>query len=557
MVLKRKVLVVEDSVINRTMLGAILSSEYEVFEAENGEEALAVLKEHHEAISLILLDIMMPVMDGYTFLSIMKAEPAYTSIPVIVTTQSDSEEDEIAALAHGASDFVAKPYRPKVILHRVASIIHLRETAAMVNLFKYDRLTGLYSQEFFYQRVRETLLRNPDRDYDIICTDIENFKLINDIFGVSEGDELLRNTADCFKECIAENGICAHFNADHFGCLRERRSDYFDAFFIQAEKAINARFNTKSILLKWGVYAVTDRSVSVEQMFDRAFLAIRTIKGCYGKHYAFYDDALRGKLLREQSITDSMESALAEGQFDIFLQPKYSVFGQKLAGAESLVRWVHPEWGVMSPAEFIPLFEQNGFITKLDQFIWDKTCETLREWLDKGYPSIPVSVNVSRADIYQADIADILIRMMRKYDLPCSSMPLEITESAYTENPEQIVDTVGHLRRLGFIVEMDDFGSGYSSLNMLNTMPLDVLKLDMQFIQSELIKSVDKGILPFVMEIARFLNLIVVAEGVETKEQLERLQEIGCDYVQGYYFAKPMPRLAFETLLKDLSAQTI
>lgn len=222
-----------------------------------------------------------------------------------------------------------------------------------------------------------------------------------------------------------------------------------------------------------------------------------------------------------------------------------------MAGAEALVRWNHPEWGMQSPAEFIPLFEKNGFITKLDQFVWDRACAALQSWDEKGYPAISVSVNVSRADIYNADIADILIKTVRKYRLPPSRLHLEITESAYTENPKQIIDTVGRLRELGFVIEMDDFGSGYSSLNMLNQMPLDVLKLDMKFIQVETAKPVNQGILRFIMGLARWMNLSVVAEGVETREQLVRLREIGCDYVQGYYFAKPMPCGEFEALLNE------
>ena len=193
MISQKTILIVEDNPMNREMLRAILETEYQVLEAENGKDALDILRQYGEGVSLILLDIVMPVMDGYTFLSVFRAESAYSSIPVIVTTQNDGESDEVAALAHGATDFVAKPYKPKIILHRVANIIKLRETAAMVNLLQYDRLTGLYSKEFFYQRVKEQLLRNPNRKYDVICSDIESFKLINDVFGIPAGDRLQRS----------------------------------------------------------------------------------------------------------------------------------------------------------------------------------------------------------------------------------------------------------------------------------------------------------------------------------------------------------------------------
>ena len=286
---------------------------------------------------------------------------------------------------------------------------------------------------------------------------------------------------------------------------------------------------------------------------DRANVAsnISMSESGYLKGCVFYTELERHQLLKEQTLENAMEGALQSEEFLVYLQPKIRLSDGRAVGAEALVRWKSEEYGLIPPDEFIPLFEKNGFITKLDQFVWDRACAALQSWDEKGYPAISVSVNVSRADIYNADIADILIKTVRKYRLPPSRLHLEITESAYTENPKQIIDTVGRLRELGFVIEMDDFGSGYSSLNMLNQMPLDVLKLDMKFIQVETAKPVNQGILRFIMGLARWMNLSVVAEGVETREQLVRLREIGCDYVQGYYFAKPMPCGEFEALLNE------
>lgn len=548
---RKKILVVEDNALNRSLLCQILSADYDVEEAENGQEALGVLRQFGEGISLILLDIIMPVMDGYTFLSIMKADPSYSSIPVIVTTQNDAESDEVAALSHGATDFVAKPYKPQIILHRVAGIIRLRETAAMINMIQYDRLTGLYSKQYFYQQAGEVLLRNPDQQYDIICSDIENFKLINDVFGVKAGDRLLRGIGNAYAERLKGIGICGRLNSDQFACLLKHRDDYTDDMFIEASILTNGLLDIHNIVMKWGIYNVEDRSVSIEQICDRALLAARSIKGQYGKYFAIYDDTLRNQLLREQAITDSMESALSQNQFLVYLQPKYRIKDEVLVGAEALVRWNHPVWGFLSPAEFIPLFEKNGFITRLDRFVWEKACAVLHDWDERGYYPMSVSVNVSRADIYNEDLADTLVKIIEKYDLDPSRLHLEITESAYTENPKQIIDTVTTLREQGFVIEMDDFGSGYSSLNMLNDMPIDILKLDMKFIRSEMAKPKSQGILQFIINLASWMNLSVVAEGVETKAQLLRLTEIGCDYVQGYYFAKPMPCQEFEGLLDE------
>ncbi|MCC2865032.1 EAL domain-containing protein [Anaerovorax odorimutans] len=552
MLLKRKILVVEDNEINRVALCAILSPQYTVLEAENGVQALSLLEKYKEGISLILLDIVMPVMDGYTFLKHLKTDQRLNSIPVIVTTSSNSEADEVAALSHGATDFITKPYRAQVILHRAAGIIRLRETSALIHQIQYDRLTGVYSKEYFCQQVRDILFRNPDVKYDILCSDIEDFKLINDTFGIAAGDRLLRQVAELCGQRLGERGICGRLNADQFACLLEHREDYADEMFTQSDSRINSGFGDQNVIMKYGIYTVEDREISVEQMCDRALLAAHSIKGKYGKHFALYDDKLRGTLLRRQAITDGMETALATGQFEVYLQPKYQIRDGRLAGAEALVRWNHPDWGLQSPAEFIPIFERNGFITKLDQYVWERACALMQAWDEKGYPSVNVSVNVSRMDIYNTDLVDLLTRLIQRYGLSPSRLHLEITESAYTDTSRQLIETLGALRRLGFVIEMDDFGSGYSSLNMLTEMPIDVLKLDMKFIQTEITKPAGLGILRFIVDLARWMKLSVVAEGVETREQLERLQNNGCDYAQGYYFAKPMP---VENFVSVLTAQ--
>ena len=550
MVSNKKILVVEDNALNREMLVEILSDSYSVLEAENGQEALELLEAHGEDVALILLDVMMPVMDGFTFLDRIRDDSRLSLIPVIVTTQNDRERDEIAALSHGATDFVPKPYRPQVILHRVASIIKLRETAAMVNQFRYDRLTGLYSREFFYSRAQEILEANPNREYIILCSNVENFKLFNDHYGVSAGNRLLQELARYGRKRLGGEALLGRATADRFLALCPRRRNYTDEFFAQVSADILRATNAPgNLVLKFGIYDILDRSVGVPQMCDRALLAADSVKGHYNRYLAVYDDTLRGKLLREQAITDAMETALAQGQFIVYLQPKFSLHDDSLAGAEALVRWLHPQWGFLSPGEFIPLFERNGFITRLDQYVWDRVGAILQSWREKGFRELPISINVSRADTSLPNLADILLEILRKYDLEPRLLHLEITESAYTENPGQLIAAVDQLRQLGFVIEMDDFGSGYSSLNMLNQMHLDVLKLDMEFVRNETAKPVDQGILRFIVGLARWMNLEVVAEGVETREQLQRLRELGCDYAQGYLLGKPMPPDGMETLL--------
>ena len=554
--MKKQILIVEDNELNRAILCEILSGEYQVLEAENGQDALDILHQYAGSISLILLDVMMPVMDGYTFLDRINDDEKLSLIPVIVMTQSGSEEDEIAALSHGATDFVPKPYSPQVLMHRAASIIKLRETAAIVNQFKYDKLTGLYSKEFFYQKVQERLLENPEEDYCIVCSNIENFKLVNDIFGAKAGDRLLKEVAEITQNMVGDTGFCGRFSGDRFICLQSRKQEQEDRHNFGMFGNYELSPLLKSVVMRWGIYQITDRSIPVEQMCDRALLAVNSIKGQYNQFFAVYDDSLRDKLLREQAVTDAMQKAVDEEQFEVYYQPKYSLNSNSMTGVEALVRWIHPEWGVMSPGEFIPLFEKNGFITRLDQYVWVRVCEQLQEWRDKGCHLLPVSVNISRTDVYQLDLADTLQRLLEKYQIAPAYLHLEITESAYAENPAKIVNTVDELRKLGFVVEMDNFGSGYSSLNMLSHMKVDVLKLDMQMVRNETSKPAGQSILKDVISMAHRMLLSVVAEGVESREQVERLQAVGCDYVQGYYFAEPMTAPEYEELLKKCQPQT-
>lgn len=545
---KKRVLVVEDNELNRELLSQILSPQYQVLQAENGQVALDILRKYKGNVSLIFLDVVMPVMDGYTFLDHLRADGSLSLIPVVVTTQGNSEEDEVNALSHGATDFVPKPYRPKIILHRAANLIELRENAAMVNQFMYDRLTEVYSRDYFFQKVQEQLAESPGVPYAIVCSNIENFKVYNDIFGTKAGDQVLCRIAEAGRAMVGEGGLCARYGADRFMYLL-KQEELHD--WLRLDDARKKVANVKDIVIKWGVYKITDRTVPVEKMCDRAFLVADSIKGHYNQWVAVYDDVLRDKLLREQAITESMETALAEGQFAVYLQPKYWLRDDTLAGAEALARWVHPELGFLSPGEFIPLFEKNGFITRLDRFVWEQTCKLLQSWQKQGYPALPVSVNVSRADVYQDDLPDTLSNLVKQYGLEPRQLHLELTESAYTENPNQIIAMVDEMRRRGFVIEMDDFGSGYSSLNMLNQVRFDILKLDMKFIQTETAKPGEMSLMRFVINLAKWMNLSTVAEGAETKAQVERLRDAGCDYAQGYYFSRPLPIAEFEKLMKQ------
>ncbi|MDD3338588.1 MAG: EAL domain-containing protein [Lachnospiraceae bacterium] len=552
--MKKKILIVDDQVINRRILKKILENEYLVEEAADGQEALSTLEEQGNDIAAVLLDLIMPVLDGYGVLERKAQNALIASIPVIVVSQEDKYETEERALQLGARDFVSKPYRATVLCQRLRNLIELHESSMRIDRIERDALTGLYNKEGFSHRVHAILRENPKEEYLLVATDVEKFKLVNDSYGEKEGDKLLKYIARRMKAQMQRvGGICARRNADHFIALVPKSvgENNFKDVMDTIEKDLEKYPLNMRIILKMGVYPVKSQRMSVNKMCDRAILAAASIKGQYGTTCAYYDDSVRQKLLMEQQITNEMKTALEEGQFHVYMQPKYDLNSERVAGAEALVRWIHPTMGFMNPGQFIPLFEQNGFITELDQYVWNKTCEIIADWIARGNKYVPVSVNVSRKDIYMDNLPQRLSDIVKSHGLRPNQLHLEITESAYTENADQVIGVVRQLKDVGFTIEMDDFGSGYSSLNMLSELPIDILKLDMRFIQKETEKNSSRNILSFIISLAKWMNLLVVAEGVETRQQVELLRNMDCNYVQGYYFAKPMPHPEFEALVFD------
>ena len=539
-------MVVEDNSLNREMLRVILADSYDIVEAEHGQEAFDILKTGSVRIDLILLDVVMPVMDGFTFLEQLKNDEMLKLIPVIVATQSDGDDNEIKALRCGATDFFSKPYKPEIIRHRIENIFRLRENATIASQFQYDSMTDLYSRGYFFMKVAEMLEANPDIDYNIVCINVVNFKLYNEVFGEKKGNEILIAMAEYIRENVGDSGLCGRFGGDRFVVLQEREREIADRkHFTETGRSIEGR------TVKFGVYEIFDRSIGIDIMCDRGFMAADSIRNRYDVNVALYDAEMRTRLIREKTITASRESAVTNDQFEIYYQPKYDVDSVQIAGAEALIRWNHPELGYVPPSEFITLFEKNGFITILDKYVINKVCMQMGEWKAEGLRLPPVSVNLSRTDVYCSDIVEYITGCIETNGLAASDIHIEITESAYTEHPAQIIAMVEKMRDNGIVIELDDFGTGYSSLNMLNEINADVLKMDMRFIQTKSEKEAQQGILKLIINLARWMDMKVIAEGVETQEQLMRIRDAGCDYVQGYLFSKPLPAGEYEYLIRN------
>ncbi len=450
-----------------------------------------------------------------------------------------------------------------MIAQSIAHVYQQVELKKNLNDLRYrDPLTGHLNFEGF-RRVADRLIReNPDKKYSLWYSDIRRFKYINDMFGYETGDGFLQYWADFIVQNSREGEAFCRFSGDNVNVLRtyEDKDDLLGRFDHVSDSVAHypglKDKNFKPELVS-GVYLLTDedkRNPDITKMLNYANIAQKSIKNLEGSRIAFYDDSMRATQLRELEISQHLEEGMKNQEFFIVLQPQYKFTTNELVGAEALVRWVHPELGPIYPGEFIPLLEKAGLVSKLDCFVWEEACKQVRYMIDHHDESniVPISVNISRMDIYLPDLGGLMSGLVEKYDFAPELLKLEITESAYIADSEQLIEVVEDLRRRGFSVEMDDFGSGYSSLNILKDVPVDVLKLDMRFLAVDNNNSKRGGsILSSIIRMAHWMGLSVVAEGVETLDQADYLKDLGCYNMQGYYFARPMSVDDFNVLLKE------
>lgn len=410
----------------------------------------------------------------------------------------------------------------------------------------HDALTGLYNREYFCEEVCKCLKNHPKEQYLMICSDIGRFKLVNDLFGVKTGDALLKRLAKAIEREAREGAIYGRIANDRFGLVMPKER-FCESVFVEKVKAaayIDAN-ETYPLVVYLGVYEIIDPGMSVAGMYDRAYMALNSIKGDYYKRVAYYDDNMLQTLLKEQEMVGELDRGIKEGEIQIYLQPQMSGDGNVL-GAEALVRWFHPLKGMIPPFEFIPIYEKSGMIAKLDQYVWRLACERLKYWKEIGREDMHISVNISPKDLYFLDIYRTFVDLVEEYGISPRNLKLEITESAFINDIQQQKNLIERLQNAGFIVEMDDFGSGYSSLNMLKDIQVDVIKLDMAFLRKSDHEERSRQILEMIVHLSKKLGVGVISEGVETEEQLRFLRMVGCDVFQGYYFSKPISVDCFE-----------
>lgn len=549
---KQKILIVEDEAVNRIILKKLLSDAYEIVEAANGAEAWGMLEQKGTDIDAVLLDILMPVMNGYELLQKIK-RANMTELPVIVMTGETDAATEKKALDAGAWDFVSKPYNAQVLLSRLRNAIARRQVSVYMKMQKmaaHDPLTGLHNRSRMFAQTRKILDAHPDVTFMFIRADIDHFALYNSAFGEEEGDRLLCYLARVFEELAKPYPLNAYgrINADVFcTCLPYGGDETVLQKAVELTQKKLAEYRKDYLLeVSVGVYIIEDSTLSVEECFIRATMAAQQCKNQYGKHIGYFDAAAQKHALEEITITNEMQTALDEEQFLVYLQPKFDLKTDTACGAEALVRWRHPARGLISPGLFIPVFERNGFIAQLDYYVWEHTCRMLRAWLDAGKQPSPISVNISRVSLYNPNLSDVIVGLVGRYQLPNQLLQLEVTESAYMTNPELLSKTIHQLRAAGFTVLMDDFGSGYSSRNTLKEIEIDILKIDMKFLPVGDEQEKAEIILASMIRMANWMGMPVVVEGVETRKQRDFLEGVGCDYIQGYYYERPIAQAEYE-----------
>ena len=411
----------------------------------------------------------------------------------------------------------------------------------------HDKLTGLFTKEHLFNLIRNKVATDKASSYSIALLDIKDFKMTNDIFGNEVGDRVLKKVANWIRENATKEWIYGRLSGDAFGICYPTGSVRLDFVEQRLSKFVISNGSIdQHILMHVGIYNVTDPSIDVSIMFDRAHLALTTIKNEFNVHIAIYDNNMRDQVLWNQKISTELEAAIENRQVVPYLQPIVNNNGT-IIGAEALVRWLHPDEGFLPPFKFIPVFEKNGMIGLVDKYIWRCACEILSSWKDEK-ANLFISVNISPKDFYFMDVYAEIKALVEEFKIEPSRLRIEITETVMMTEAESRMAILSKFRESGFIVEMDDFGSGYSSLNQLKDMPLDVLKIDMKFLSKAEDNHRAETILRNVLRLSSDLGLFSLTEGVETEDQYKRLNEMGCNLFQGYYFAKPMAVADFEKL---------
>ena len=464
------------------------------------------------------------------------------SNPVRLTLQDGTTYDAVVELGS-----VTKAKVGERVNDRLAENVDQRGVRYRAH---HDSLTGVFNADAFHELARERMSEEPDASWVMVTADIRSFRVVNSLFGVLKGNEVLVRTASLLNRTAEDaGGLCGRLGGDRFALLT-REAGFEEQALHDVARNLAQCFNDGAYKLSihFGVHRIEDTSMPVSVMCGSANSALYTIRESHDRTVAYFDDDIRESVLKEQRIISEFDDALANGEFQMYLQPLARRNGH-VVGAEALARWQKPDGSLVMPGDFIEVLERAGLIPRLDVYVWELAVKQLDAWKNTPMGELSISVNMSAKDFLSVDVFDILTKLVRRYDVDCRLLRLEITESALLVEPDKGNEVVAKLRDEGFIVEIDDFGKGYSSLSILKSIQADVLKMDMGFLRE--IEESDRSriILQSVIGLAQSLRMEVICEGVETAEQLEMLASMGCGLFQGYYFSRPIPVAEFERML--------
>jgi diguanylate cyclase (GGDEF)-like protein len=443
------------------------------------------------------------------------------------------------------------------LTYTYSSYRKFKEEQRQKDLAYHDSIADIGSMQKFKIDVEPILQGHEKEDYYLLTIDIDKFKVINDLYGYEEGDRVIRFLAGKIKAGLTSEDYVTRNHADNFVVLKHGYSlqeveIYLEKLFRSVEKTLEERQSHYNMIIKAGIYRLEDEDVNLSGIIDKANMAKENIREGHQSSYQNYAEDMRQKTLYTKKIENQMEEALEQGQFCVYLQPQIDLKTKQIVSAEALVRWIHPEDGIIPPDNFIPIFEKNGFINKLDEFVWEQSIKTVAKWHDQHMIAVPVAINFSRVDVLKEGMVDKLFAMMDKYELDSQWIKTELTESVCLDNDSVVMEKMHMLKNFGLKIAVDDFGSGYSSLHLLKKMPVDILKIDKSFLDfTPGENSRGEIVIRDVVEMGKDLDLQIIIEGVETKEQSDFMESIGCDIVQGYFYGRPMPIPDFEQKLRE------
>jgi len=560
--LGRTLLFVSDIEENTKEFKKVFAPFFNVVILRTANEAVSYIKNNKD-ISSVFIDLRSNKNENYNIFKVIKKDESLYFIPTFGIINAGDKDAQKKAFELNALDVITAPLNLGYLLTHISNIIKRSEEIKKVTkkiikkktmgLLFEDPLTGLLNLYGFCNLGAKIIKKNQKKSFYLLRWDIIHFKVFNDLFGMRKGNDLLKGIALLLQNKINANEglyLCGHLSGDHFVTIWDKEKFDANALYKEISKCINDLSNGFDLSIKMGIYEIDSSTDDVLVMTDRALLALNSIKDNYKINYAFFDSSMRTNLIKEETYLSEMKHAIKENQFVVYYQPQVRYDLNDIYGAEALVRWNHPQDGFIPPNEFIPLFEHSGFISELDEYVWNKVAEQIECWLKKGYKVPSISFNVSRIDLKNPNLVTVLNSILKKHNVERHYVRLEITESSYHEDAKNLIKTVNDLKEAGYSVEMDDFGSGYSSLNSLKDVDVDAIKLDLIFLKSVKDNKRSGNIISSVVRLAHTIDIPVIAEGVETIEQAEYLKSIDCLIMQGFLFAKALPANEFEEYIK-------